>query len=113
MKNISSVVDRVKCKAGEIFHLAWSPDGRQLGKVTPSPQPCSPYTVANTDMSLLLPAIVGSDETLRITHFLGPSSARSTTLSRYLKPMMPLNYSMPPRDPDKKRPNSLPGFTIR
>ncbi|KAJ9601163.1 hypothetical protein L9F63_000683, partial [Diploptera punctata] len=39
--------------------------------------------------------LVGSDEILRIYYFLGPSSARRTDLSRYLKPMVPFNYKVP------------------
>ncbi|PSN52898.1 hypothetical protein C0J52_03008 [Blattella germanica] len=43
-------------------------------------------------------AIVGSDETLRIWYFLGPSSANATDISRYLKPLMPSHFVIPTID---------------
>jgi len=51
-------------------------------------------------MILLHTATVGSDETLRIWYFLGPSSAREKDIWRFLKPMVPATFSMLP---SKKR----------
>jgi hypothetical protein len=41
-------------------------------------------------------ATAGSDETLRIWYFLGPSSAREKDIWRFLKPLMPPYFSMLP-----------------
>jgi hypothetical protein len=47
-------------------------------------------------MIFICTATAGSDETLRIWYFLGPSSARKEDISRFLKPLMPEAFRMPP-----------------
>ncbi|KDR14508.1 protein cortex-like [Zootermopsis nevadensis] len=69
LATLNKVVDRLDYYAGQIYYLLWSPDGKQI-------------------------ATVGSDETLRIWYFLGPSSAREKDIWRFLKPVVPATFSM-------------------
>lgn len=55
-------------------------------------------------MICLCIATVGSDETLRICYFLGPSSAREKNIWRFLKPRVPATFSMSQYN-KRKRPN--------
>jgi hypothetical protein len=55
-------------------------------------------------MICLCIATVGSDETLRIWYFLGPSSAREKDVWRFLKPMVPATFSMS-RCTERKKPD--------
>jgi hypothetical protein len=47
-------------------------------------------------MIFLCAATVGSDETLRIWYFLGPSSAREKDIWRFVKPLAPATFSFLP-----------------
>lgn len=47
-------------------------------------------------MIFVITATAGSDETLRIWYFLGPSSTRQKDISRFLKPLMPPYFTMLP-----------------
>jgi len=47
-------------------------------------------------MIFLCAAAVGSDETLRIWYFLGPSSEREKDIRRFIKPLIPATFSFQP-----------------
>jgi hypothetical protein len=51
-------------------------------------------------------ATAGSDETLRIWYFFGPSSTREKDIYRFLKPLMPPYFSMLPFNKRRNQNNS-------
>ncbi|XP_069675833.1 protein cortex-like [Periplaneta americana] len=81
LESLVKVVDRIEFQGGALYHLVWSKDGKEF-------------------------AVAGSDETLRIYYFLGPSSAKEEDISKLLKPMDPFSFIMNKRKTEESECNA-------